>query len=135
MANIATFTTTRDTATTFDPTATTGNMTTGAASQTVDMSSLADEKVIIKIINTSATAGDDVKVTVKAGNGFNTRGKDLVKVVGDGEECYIGPLTSMDFKNETGTNRGKVVIEAAKATTEGLGVAGDIKLCAIIIDD
>lgn len=133
MADIATFSLKRDTFSVFDPTATTGDMTTGAASQTVPLDGHQDEKMILHIINTSSTAGDDVLVTVTAGDGSFASGKTLTQVVGDAEEYYLGPLTSMDYKQTSGTNIGKVVITAAKATEAGTGVAGDIKLCAIFL--
>ena len=133
MADIAAFSIARNSFNTFDPTATTGDMTTGAASQTVEMDTKKDHMTLIYVINTSATAGDDVLVTVSAGNGKNSKGVALSATVGDGESTFIGPLDSMDFVNESGTNAGKMVITAAKATEAGTGLAGDVKLCAIHI--
>lgn len=133
MADIATKTIARNAFTAFDPTATTGDTTTGAASQTVPMSGIKDEQVVILIKNTSATAGDDVKVTVTAGDHPNSKGTALSAVVGDGETAYLGPLDSMDYLQTSGDNKGKIVITAAKATTEGTGLAGDITLCALVI--
>lgn len=133
MADIAKFYAPTNALTAFDPTPTTGNMTTGAASQTVDMTGLKDEEVMIYIINTSATGGDDVLVTVAAGNHPNSKGTTVYGTVGDSESAFIGPLNSMDYLQVSGSNKGKIVITAAKATAEGTGLATDIKLCAVIV--
>lgn len=131
MADITKFTTTRGAG----KAVASSDWKTGAASFTIDLAGVKDEKFSLHIKNTSATAGDDVKFTIAKSNGPLGALSNLEITVGDGEYAILGPIDSAKYKMASGTNMGKLVCTCAAATTGGAGAATDLSFLPIVQAD
>lgn len=87
---------------------------------TVDVSNIADHKLLLVFLNTSVDTAYDV--TIKKGNGLQGTA-DLLKEVAFGKTAAV-VVESGKFKNVSGTNKGKIVIIPENAA---------VKMAAIVL--